>query len=398
MDKDKKKRLDAAMAAVNKKFGAGTVDTAANMKKAGRLSKTVIPTASLELNEALWCGGFSGIVELFGPNSSGKTSLVIDTIVQQQKRDPDFVAGWLETEGSITAEILEQHGIDMERLIFWRQEDVGNAENALDVARGIIASGEVNFLCVNSVAGLSPSTEIESDLEKQNIALVARIMSKFFRVANGLISSNHMVVVFINQVRDNVGQMFGDPATTTGGKALGFFASQRVRMNQVKIEKADPIAPEEGVKISCIVRKNRFAGMNNPYTKCQYFATYANGVDSIAPLPGILQTKGIVITKGAWWYYLDAAGQPIVIDGIEGKFKSKAVFTEILRTNQSWQSAMLIAAKTGPIEQSEQEMKDAEYENAQAEAFMSQMDDEDNANDGMDEAAQPQSPLDGLPI
>ena len=394
MDKEKKKRLDAALSAVNKKFGAGTVDTAAQMKKAGRLSKKVIPTASLELNESLWCGGFSGIVELFGPNSSGKTSLVIDTIVQAQQRDPNFVAGWLETEGSVTAEILEQHNVDMERLIFWKQEDVGNAENALDVARGIIASGEVDFLCVNSVAGLSPSTEIESDLEKQNIALVARIMSKFFRVANGLISKNNMVVVFINQVRDNVGQMFGDPATATGGKALGFYASQRIRMNQVKVEKSDPIEPEEGVKISCINRKNRFAGRNNPYTKCNYFATYANGIDPIIPIPQILQTKGIMITKGAWWYYLDGAGKPIVIDGIEGKFKSKAAFVEVLRTNESWKTAMITAAKSGPTIQTEQEIKDAEYENAQAEAFMSQMDDEVDAS----ETAEETSPLDGLPI
>ena len=121
MDKDKLKRLDSLKASINKRFGADTVMTAKEAAEKGKLSKKVLKTPSLELNDALHCGGFSGIVELFGANSSGKTSLAIDTIVLNQKTNPDFVVAWLETEGSVTETILQDHGVDLDRIIYWRQ-------------------------------------------------------------------------------------------------------------------------------------------------------------------------------------------------------------------------------------------------------------------------------------
>jgi len=209
MDKDKQKRLQASMNAINKKFGADTVTNVAEAVKQGKLDKKIIATPSLELNDALHCGGLGGIVELYGPNSSGKTSLAMDTIVEEQGKDPDFVAAWLETEASITPDILRDHGIDLSRLIFWQQEDVGSAESALDIARGFITAGDVDMLVVNSIAGLCPKVETQGDLEKQNMALTARLLSKFFRVANGLASKNKITMVFINQTRDNIGVMYG---------------------------------------------------------------------------------------------------------------------------------------------------------------------------------------------
>ena len=155
---EKMKRIQGTMAQINKRFGADTVMKASDAISQGKLKKKVIPTPSLELNDALHCGGFCGIVELYGPNSSGKTSLAIDTIVFNQKNDPEFVAAWLETEGSVTETILHDHGVDLDRLIFWKQEDVGNAENALDVARGFISAGDIDIIVVNSIAGLFPKT------------------------------------------------------------------------------------------------------------------------------------------------------------------------------------------------------------------------------------------------
>ena len=141
-------------------------------------------------------------------------------------------------------------------------------------------------------------------------------------------------MIFINQVRDNVGQMFGDPATTTGGKALAFYASQRIRMGQKKIMAGDPIKEEEGVKIGCIIKKNRFAGKHNPYTKCDYYATFANGIDSIIPMPQMLLNAGIVRQAGAWWYYEDTDGQPFTVGGTLCKFNSKNTFLDALRNNK----------------------------------------------------------------
>lgn len=374
MDKDKQKRLQATMAQINKRFGPDVVMKASDAVAKGKLTKRVITTPSLELNDALHCKGFAGIVELYGAHSSGKTSLAIDTLAKAQREDLNFVGGWLETEGSVTEQILADHGIDLDRLVYWRQEDVGNAENALDILRGFVASGDVDMIVVNSVAGLAPKTETEDDLEKQNIALTARLLSKFFRVVNGFAAKNNVTLVFINQVRDNVGQMFGDTTTTTGGKALAFYASQRIKMNRNKIMASDPIKEEDGVKISCIIHKNRFAGKNNPFTKCIYYATYANGIDSVCCLPALLLDAGIMRQAGAWWYYENEQGQLITIDGIAGKFSSKNAFLDVLRTNEKWYNEMVNRLDGGLAStQSAEEIAEIEAEEAELNAMMDEV-------------------------
>lgn len=335
MDKDKDKRLQDTLSKINKKFGDKAVMRASDAAARGLLTRKKIKTPSLELNDMLH-GGFAGIVELYGPTGSGKTSLAIETIAYNQKLDPDFVAAWLETEGSVTEEILSDHGVDLERLIYWRQEDVSNAESALDIARGLIVAGDIDIMVVNSVAGLAPKTELEDDLEKQNIALTARLLSKFFKVITGPAAKNDIPIIFINQLRDAVGTMFGDPTTTTGGKALGFYASQRVRMNRLQVQAGDPIGKDDGLKISCISHKNRFAGKHNPYTKCIYYVTYGVGIDSIIAIPALLLDKGIVRQAGSWWYYEDAQGNVITRpDGTICKWKSKNDFLMVLRSNDS---------------------------------------------------------------
>lgn len=340
MDKEKQKRLEKTIGNIQKKFGERAVMKASEAAAKGYLTKRRIKTPSLELNDMLH-GGFAGIVELFGPTGSGKTSLAIEVIALAQKEDLNFVAAWLETEGSVTKEILADHGVDLDRLVFWSQEDVGSAESALDIARAFINEGDIDLLVVNSVAGLAPKTEVEDDLEKQNIALTARMLSKFFRVSNGPISKNNITVIFINQIRDAVGVMFGDPTTTPGGKALGFYASQRVKMNRNKIQAGDPIKEEDGIKISCISWKNRFAGKHNPYTKCIYYATYVNGIDSIIAMPQLLLNAGIVRQAGAWWYYEDAQGNPIQHNGYLCKWKSKNDFLNTLRGDESLRDMLL---------------------------------------------------------
>lgn len=394
MDPAKQKRLQETIGNINKKFGKDTVQTAKEAYSQGKLTKKRVKTPSLEFNDMLH-GGFAGIVELFGSTGSGKTSLAIETIAYNQKEDPDFVAAWLETEGSVTEEILYNHGVDMERLIYWRQEDVGTAESALDIARGFIAAGDVDLMVFNSVAGLAPKTETEDDLEKQNIALTARLLSKFFRVITGQASKNDVTMIFINQVRDNVGVMFGNPTTTPGGKALGFYASQRVMMNRIKIQKEDPIKDEDGLKVSNITYKNRFSGRHNPYTKCQYYATYANGIDSIVAIPEMLAKAGIVRRAGAWWYYEDAQGEVIVKDGVPCKWRSQTAFIDALRNDPSLKD-MLVAkldsisqnqteAEIAVVKQAEKELEDEETEAQRIEEGMEIQEALFNGNGGMDD-------------
>lgn len=324
---EKQKALDEALGKINKKFGVGTVTKASEAED--KLIKRTIKTPSIEFNNMLG-GGMKSFIELYGPPSSGKTSMAIETLAYNQKMDPEFIGAWLETEGSVTKEILELHGVDLNRLVYWNQEDVDNAESALDIIRSLVSSGAVDLVIINSIAGLAPKVETEDDLEKQNIALVARLLSKFFRVITGPANKNKVTMVFINQVRDKVGTMFGNPETTTGGRAIPFYMSQRVRMNSIKIMASDPIKDTEGVKISCIVQKNRFG---YPGAKTTYYANYKTGIDNIVVLPTLLQEAGIVRQAGAWWYYEDENKQPLTVGGIECKFKSKNDFLDALRNN-----------------------------------------------------------------
>lgn len=367
---DKQKRLNEAINKINKQFGEGTVTKAS--EAGDKLVKRIVKTPSIEFNNMLY-GGLGGIVELFGPESSGKTSMAIETLAENQARDPDFVGGWLETEGSITKEILQSHGVDLSRLIYWDQQDVENAENALDVIRSLVSSGAVDMIIVNSVAGLAPKVETEDNLEKQNIALVARLLSKFFRVITGIADKNKVTMVFINQVRDKVGVMFGNPETTGGGRALAFYSSIRVRMNNLKIDKSDPIGDTEGVKISCIVRKNRFARNHNPYTKCTYYARYDSGIDNIVALPILLQEAGIVRQAGAWWYYEDENGQPLTVNGTECKFKSKNVFLEELRNNEILREELVNKLESKDIKAESVSEEELEEITKEEEAIKSEM-------------------------
>ena len=379
MSKEKQKALEGALNKINKKFGAGTVTKASEAED--KLIKRTIKTPSIEFNNMLG-GGLKAFVELYGPPSSGKTSMAIETLAYNQKIDPNFVGAWLETEGSITKEILELHGVDLNRLIYWDQNDVDNAESALDVVRSLVSSGAVDLVIINSIAGLAPKTETEDDLEKQNIALVARLLSKFFRVITGPANKNKVTIIFINQVRDKVGVMFGNPETTTGGRAIPFYMSQRVRMNSLKIMAADPIKEGEGVKISCIVQKNRFG---NPGAKTTYYANYQTGIDNIVVLPTLLQEAGIVRQAGAWWYYEDENGQPIVFNGLECKFKSKNEFLETLRNNEALKDELInrlenVGMKTESV--SEEEMAEIIAENKAIESEMARIADEHALDDG----------------
>ena len=364
---EKQKALDEALGKINKKFGVGTVTKASEAED--KLIKRTIKTPSIEFNNMLG-GGMKSFIELYGPPSSGKTSMAIETLAYNQKMDPEFIGAWLETEGSVTKEILELHGVDLNRLVYWNQEDVDNAESALDVIRSLVSSGAVDLVIINSIAGLAPKVETEDDLEKQNIALVARLLSKFFRVITGPANKNKVTMVFINQVRDKVGTMFGNPETTTGGRAIPFYMSQRVRMNSIKIMASDPIKDTEGVKISCIVQKNRFG---YPGAKTTYYANYKTGIDNIVVLPTLLQEAGIVRQAGAWWYYEDENKQPLTVGGIECKFKSKNDFLDALRNNDVLREELMskldnVNLKTESV--SDEEMAEIIAENEAIESEM----------------------------
>lgn len=370
---DKKKKLAGVMAGINKKFGGATVNFVSDIQD--ELAIKYYPTPSHEFNTMLGGGMARGkIVELYGENSSGKTSMAIETIAHNQKLDPNFTAGWFETEGSIDPEQLEAFGVDMDRLVYWDQKDVG-AEQGFDILRSLVSSGEFDMIICNSVAGLCPTKEVEDEMDKANIALTARMLSKLFRVITGAADKHGTSLVFINQIRANVGVLFGNPETTTGGKALAFYASQRVGMRRVKLEKADPITEDEGLKVRCRTQKNRYA-KGNPYKVCDYIAIYGVGIDSVSELPDILEREGILSKSGSWYYWKDDNGDNKVFDGQECKWRSRSVLVEELRDNDALRTELEEAIKKlqtsgkAGVSVSAEEIQEIEQSNKELENLM----------------------------
>lgn len=358
---EKMKLLNGLQKQVNKKYGERALMTGKEAIASGALDNVIASTPSLELNQALYCGGLSGIVELFGPPASGKTSLAIETLAKAQQDDPNFIALWVETEHSITQDILEQHGVDISRIAFADQAQVDSAESVLDIAYAAMVQNAVNMVIINSVAGFLPKQEFESDLDKQNVGRTAQLMSKLFRKITGPAGKNKINVIFINQLRDKIGVMFGDPSTTTGGRALAFYADQRIRMSALKIQKEDPITANEGVKIHCIVQKNRRAGKHNPNTECTYYALFDKGIDSTVSIPQILADNGIFEVSGRWWYY-PSKDNVQTIAGVECKFGSKQELQNLLRSNEAFKEEVTKLIHVNEVSSEEKERIDAEEE------------------------------------
>lgn len=358
---EKMKLLGGIQKEVNKKYGERALMTGKEAIESGALDNIIAPTPSLELNQALYCGGLSGIVELFGPPASGKTSLAIETLAKSQKDDPNFIALWVETEHSITQDILEQHGVDISRIAFADQAQVDSAESVLDIAYAAMVQNAVNMVIINSVAGFLPKQEFESDLDKQNVGRTAQLMSKLFRKITGPAGKNKINVIFINQLRDKIGVMFGDPSTTTGGRALAFYADQRIRMSALKIQEKDPISANEGVKIHCIVQKNRRAGKHNPNTECTYYALFDQGIDSTVSIPQILADKNIFEVSGRWWYYPSKSNVQSIA-GVQCKFGSKNELQNLLRTNEAFKNELVNLISVNEVSSEEKAKIDAEEE------------------------------------
>lgn len=334
LSKDKKKALDGALAAISKRFGGKVADYASNKKEELQIVRVLSPCNAF--NNMLYGGLVKGkVTEFAGENSTGKTNMAVDIIVENQKRDPNFVAAWCETEQSMSEESLEAKGVDMDRLIYWGSEEL-NAENSLEVLRGLIASGQIDLFVLNSVTGMRTEKEESDDLNQQNMALIARLMSKLFRVIIGPADKAGCTCIFINQLRDNIGGYSGAPVTT-GGKALGFYASQRVWFSSPKLQsKVDPITEEEGKKIVCRVKKNRFANGNNPYTMCEYFVSYdINGIDNLITMPQDLLNSGVLYKKNPQSPYqlLDPNGNVYEVNGFKYQWRGKKALVDDLRNN-----------------------------------------------------------------
>lgn len=291
---EKRKALENALASIERRFGKGSIMP---LKNAEKVKVDVIPTGSLALDIATGIGGIpkGRVIEIFGPESSGKTTLALHIIAEAQRRGG--VAVFIDAEHALDPKYAEKIGVDTENL-YISQPDYG--EQALEIAESLVASNAVDVIVIDSVAALVPKDELEGEIGEAHVGKQARLMSQALRKLKGMAHKANTAIIFINQLREKIGVMFGNPETTPGGRALKFFADMRLDVRRVGEVK--DAGEKTGSRVRVKVVKNKLAP---PFQEAEFDVLYGEGICKLCDLIDTASELKVINKSGAWYSYGD---------------------------------------------------------------------------------------------